>query len=213
MSDTGSHAQNIETILFDVGGVLGTNGWDHTDRAGACRVFGLECEEFEVLHQEVFDAWERGDMTMDEYLDIVVFSQPRSFTRQSFRDFMFAQSVPHREMLDYAAALMATHRYTMMLMNNEAAELNAYRVRTFGLRPLFSAFLSSCYLGYRKPAGAFYDRALAIAHVNPDTTVFIDDREENLVPVRERGVHTVHATGLAAVQAGLAELGVITFTQ
>lgn len=176
-------------------------------------MFGLDCEEFEALHQEVFGAWESGDMTMDEYLDITVFGQPRSFARQSFRDFMFAQSVPHREMLDYAAALTRTRRYTMMMMNNEPAELNTYRIHTFGLRPLFSAFLTSCYLGFRKPAGDFYDRALAIAHANPETTVFIDDREENLVPARERGVHTVHATGVASVRAGLAELGVITSTQ
>lgn len=176
-------------------------------------MFGFDCEEFEALHHEAFDAWESGHMTMDEYLDITVFDRPRPFTRQSFRDFMFAQSVPHREMLDCAAALTGTRRYTMMIMNNEAAELNTYRVRVFGLRPLFSAFLSSCYLGFRKPAGEFYDRALAIAHANPETTVFIDDRDENLVPARERGVHTIHATGVASVRAGLAQLGVITSTQ
>ncbi|MGI8547050.1 MAG: HAD-IA family hydrolase [Gemmatimonadaceae bacterium] len=211
MSSSGGSA--IALLLFDAGGVLGTNGWDRNERAGACRVFALDHDAFEARHEQVIATWETGNMTMDEYLDVKVFYEPRPFARQAFRDFMFAQSVPDRQMLTFVAELVAKRRYTTMMMNNEPAELNEYRVRGFGLRPLFNAFLSSCYLGMRKPSGDYYDRALAIAHADPGCTVFIDDREENLVPARERGVHTVHATGVEVVRAGLAELGVTTSTQ
>lgn len=213
MSSPVANARPITLVLFDAGGVLGTNGWDHDERAGACRVFAIDRETFEARHEQVIGTWETGNMTMDEYLDFTVFDQPRPFTRQAFRDFMFAQSVPNREMLAYVAELVAKRRYTLMMVNNEPAELNEYRVRSFVLRPLFSAFLSSCYLGMRKPSGDYYDRALAIAHADPGTTVFIDDREENLIPARERGVHTLHATGVESVRAGLAELGVTTSNQ
>lgn len=213
MSSTQNDSHLIRTILFDVGGVLGTNGWDHNQRAAACLQFGIDREAYEARHEEVVGAWERGNMTMDEYLDITVFERPRAFTRGAFREFMFAQSKPRPAMLQLAAALARTGVYTMMTMNNESAELNAHRIRTFGLRDLFSAFLSSCYLGTRKPWGDFYDRALAISQADAATTVFIDDREENLAPVRERGVHTLQAMDEPSVRAGLAQLGVTTPTQ
>lgn len=198
----------IDLVLFDVGGVLGTNGWDTAERAAAAARFDLDYESFEQRHDEAVQTWESGHMSLDDYLDFVVFNTPRPFTREAFRDFMYAQSRPAPEMIALVRSIAATGRYTLMAMNNESAELNAMRVERFGLAPIFTAFLTSCYIGFRKPHDAFYDRALAIAHADPERTVFIDDRAENLVPARARGVHTVHATGLAAVRAGLAALGV-----
>jgi putative hydrolase of the HAD superfamily len=198
----------IDLILFDVGGVLGTNGWDTHEREAAAAHFGLDLAAFEARHDEAVDTWESGHMSLDDYLDFVVFNAPRAFTRQEFRDFMYAQSTAAPDMIAFARRLAATRRWTMMTMNNESAELHAMRVERFGLCDIFSAFLTSCYIGFRKPADAFYDRALAIAYADPARTVFIDDREVNLAPVRARGVHVVHATGVDAVRAGLEALGV-----
>ena len=50
-----------------------------------------------------------------------------------------------------ARALAATSRFHMMTLNNESDELNAYRIREFGLASIFEAFISSCYLSVRKP--------------------------------------------------------------
>ena len=198
----------IELVLFDVGGVLGTNGWDTAEREAAAARFSLDYESFERRHDEAVQTWESGHMTLDDYLDFVVFNAPRAFTRVEFRDFMFAQSKPAPEMIALARSIGATGRHRLMVMNNESAELNAIRIERFGLGPIFTAFLTSCYIGFRKPHGTFYDRALAIANADPARTVFVDDREENLEPVRARGVHTVHATGIDSVRDGLAALGV-----
>lgn len=198
----------IQLVLFDVGGVLGTNGWDTAEREGAAARFGLDQEAFEQRHDEAVQTWESGHMTLDDYLDFVIFNVPRPFTREEFRDFMYAQSRPAPEMIALARSIAATARHTLMTMNNESAELNALRIERFGLGSLFTAFLTSCYIGFRKPHDGFYDRALAIANADPARTVFVDDREANLEPLRARGVHTVHATGVEAVRDGLAALGV-----
>lgn len=198
----------IRLILFDIGGVLGTNGWGSGERRDAAATFGLDPDAFEQRHQEAVPTWESGHMSLDDYLDFAVFNVPRTFTRAEFREFMFAQSVAMPEMLALARELAASRLYTMMTLNNESAELNALRIERFGLRPIFSAFLTSCYIGFRKPHGAFYDRALAIAQADPASTVFIDDRDVNLEPVRERGVHTIHATSVESVRDGLIALGI-----
>jgi putative hydrolase of the HAD superfamily len=198
----------IELILSDVGGVLGSNGWDHGSRSSAAEHFRLDFASFEKRHEDAVDTLECGRMTLDEYLDFVVFNVDRPFTREEFRKFMFSQSVPNQAALQLMAALASQRRWRMMTMNNESAELNAYRIELFGLRPIFSAFLTSAYIGAQKPHGQFYDRALAVAQADPARTVFIDDRPQNLEPARARGVHCIQALNTDAVRDGLAALGI-----
>ena len=199
---------SIELILCDVGGVLGSNGWDHNERAAAAAHFGFDYSSFQVRHEEAMETWEMGQMTMAEYLDFTVFNVDRPFTREEFGAFMMAQSVPNAEALQLMSGLAAQHRWRMMTVNNESAELNAYRIETFGLRAIFDAFLTSAYVAARKPHATYYDRVLAISHADPARTVFIDDRLGNIEPVRARGVHCIHATDTPALRAGLDALGI-----
>ena len=199
---------DIDLILFDVGGVLGTDGWDRHQRASAVENFALEKDQFESRHQDAISWWEEGRMTMAEYLDATVFYQPRPFTREAFSAFMFAQSKPCPEMIALARALAKAGTRHLMTLNNEPAELNQHRIEIFALRDIFSAFFSSCYLGVRKPTPLIYRRALSIAQADPSRTVFIDDREQNLTPAQSLGIHTIQATTAADVQRQLATLNV-----
>jgi putative hydrolase of the HAD superfamily len=198
----------IELIVFDIGGVLGTNGWDHEQRSAAAERFGFDLNEVEARHGDAMPPWEEGRISMDEYLDIAVFWKPRPFSREELRDFIFAQSQPYPESIALARALRATGRYRMATLNNESRELNQHRIRYFGLLGLFDAFLTSCYLMVRKPVHSCYERALGIAHVAPDRVVFIDDREQNLAPARSLGMHTIHFTSASETAMQLAALGV-----
>jgi putative hydrolase of the HAD superfamily len=200
---------SIELILSDVGGVLGSNGWDHHQRAAAAEHFGFDSSSFEQRHEDAIETWESGRMTMDEYLDFTLFNVERPFTREEFTSFVLSLSVPKSAALKLMANLASQHRWRMMAANNESAELNAHRVQLFGLQSIFSAVLTSAYVGARKPHSTYYDRAFGISCADPARTVFIDDRLENLEPARDRGAHCVHATDTEALRAGLAALGVV----
>ena len=78
-----------------------------------------------------------------------------------------------------------------MTLNNESEELNIYRIETFGISQIFEAFLSSCWLGVRKPIRKFYNRALGIAHAEPASSLFIDDRQQNLTPATTLGMNVI----------------------
>ena len=199
----------IKHIFFDIGGVLGSNGWDREQRNAAVQHFGLPAEDFQWRHEEVAGEWEEGRITLDEYLDIAVFYTERKFSRQEFREFMCAQSIPHEETISIARALSKDPRYTLMTLNNESEELNRHRIDTFGLNDLFTAFLSSCWLGVRKPSRAMFERALGIAEARPERVLFIDDREQNLAPARAMGFQTLHYTGAAELEKSLGDLGLI----
>jgi putative hydrolase of the HAD superfamily len=197
---------DIRHIFFDIGGVLGSNGWDREQRQRAIEQFGLEYDEFQWRHEEVIGEWEEGRITLDEYLDIAVFYTERPFSRKDIIDFMCSQSVPDEATIRIARALQADSRYTLMTLNNEAEELNIYRIEAFGISQIFEAFLSSCWLGVRKPIRRFYHRALGIAHAEPASSLFIDDRQQNLTPARALGMNVIHFTSAAQLRSDLERL-------
>lgn len=198
----------IAHLFFDVGGVLGSSGWGTADRARAVQHFGLDATEYEHRHLGVVAAWERGAMSLDEYLDHTVFHTARPFSRDAFTAFMFACSAPQPEVIALARAAAGTGRYQMLTLNNESEALNVRRIAAFGLAGIFDAFFSSCWLGVAKPARRAYQLALALSQADPAASVFIDDRVENLEPARELGMSTIHFTTAPALRAALAALGV-----
>jgi putative hydrolase of the HAD superfamily len=200
-------------VFFDIGGVLGTNGWDREQRDTARRRFGLD-DDFDHCHHEVVNDWEAGKLSFDEYLDLTVFNRPRPFSRAEFVAFMKAQSRPFPDSIALVRRLAersarAGGGPVLMTLNNEALDLNVHRIETFGLRDLFAAFLSSCWLGVRKPSHEIFRRALGIAAAAPDRVLFIDDREQNLAPARALGMETVHFTGAEALERELTGRGLL----
>jgi putative hydrolase of the HAD superfamily len=141
----------VTTLFWDVGGVLLTNAWDQAARRRATDRFALDAGEVETRHDQVVAAFETGQMTLDEYFRNTVFHEPRAFSPDEFRDFMFAQSQPFPEVLRIAGELRRTLRYLMAALNNESLELNLYRIRQFDLRSCLGVFFSSCFLRARKP--------------------------------------------------------------
>jgi beta-phosphoglucomutase-like phosphatase (HAD superfamily) len=123
----------ITTLFVDVGGVLLTNGWDHLARRRAAKKFGLNWPEMDQRHRLVFETHEEGKLSFEEYLGWVVFYEKRPFTRNQFRDFMFAQSKAYPKMLGLLAQLKMRNGLKIVVISNESREVNAYRIRTFKL--------------------------------------------------------------------------------
>jgi len=200
----------FDVILFDVGGVLLTNGWDHCERAEVLDRFGLDRAAFEARHTEPNDAWERDAITAREYLDATVFYEPRSFTHDDFLAAICAESKPLPDgALGILGELAASDKCVLGVLNNEAREPNEYRFRTFGLRNYLGVALSSCYLGLRKPHPAIYRRALDILGKPPARILFIDDRAENAAGAAAAGMKTIRFEGAARLRRELENLGVL----
>jgi putative hydrolase of the HAD superfamily len=145
-------------------------------------------------------------MTFDEYLDIIVFYTPRPFTKDEFRRYMLELSAPWEDSNAVVRDRAAAGRVRLFTLNNESEELNLHRIERFGLRGLFQAFCSSCWLGVRKPSRQIYHRAFEIAQADLAHTLFVDDREPNLEPARAHGCRTHLFTGAAELRAAVAPL-------
>ena len=198
----------IRALFWDVGGVLLTNAWDHTQRSQALQHFQMEEEEFQDRHEMVVSSFERGKITLDEYLDRTVFYRPRSFTRGAFCDYLFSLSQPFPDVLQFAESLTKSSKYLMGTINNESRELNYHRMDKFGLRNVFQLFFSSCFVGLRKPESGIYRIALESTQIPAGECCFIDDRALNLECAAKLGMHTIEMDSLDQLRADLQKLGV-----
>jgi putative hydrolase of the HAD superfamily len=199
---------DISTIFFDIGGVLLTDGWGHDSRRAAAERFGLDWDEYSDRHEKVAHAIETNSMTLEHYLDRAIFYRRRTFPREEFRDYIFAQSQPKPDSIEIVRHLAAARKYFMATINNEILELNLYRIEQFGLRRYFSVFFSSCFLDLRKPDEAIYSTALQVSQRRPAECIFIDDREVNLECPRELGLTTILFRDAAQLRQDLQHHGV-----
>ena len=202
------HVSTIHAIFWDVGGVLLTNAWDRAQRIAALEHFRLDEEEFSDRHEMVVSSFERGKITLDEYLDRTVFYRNRPFTRDEFRDYMFSLSQPMPDVLAFARSLADSGKYFMSTINNESRELNLHRIEKCGLREIFRLFISSCFVGLRKPESGIYRLAVEITQINPEECCFIDDRALNLECAAKLGMRTIQMQTLDQLQSELGKLGV-----
>ncbi len=203
-----SGSTEITTLFLDVGGVLLTNGWGHQSRVLAADAFNLNLDEMEDRHHLTFDTYEVGKLTLEEYLDRTVFYEERPFTRDQFREFMFAQSQPHPEMIELVRNIKARHALRIAVVNNEARELNSHRIRTFKLDEFVDFFISSCFVHFRKPDVDIYRLALDIANAAPEQVVYIDDQPLFVQVAQGLGIHGIRHTDYQSTRAQLASYGI-----
>src|SRR5580704_17570825 len=180
----------VRALFWDNGGVILINGWDRGSRKTAVQKFHHDWADFEDRHELMLDAFEKGEVSLDEYLRRVVFYRERPFTIEEFKKFMLEQSQPFPESLEFLGKLARKKTYMMAALNNESTEINEHRIETFRLHDYFEAFFSSCYLGLRKPGAEIYQKTLKITQWKPSECVMIDDRGLNLECARELGIHT-----------------------
>ncbi len=198
----------VSLLLLDIGGVLVSNGWDRDSRAEGCRRFGLDSSRYERRHASLVDRFERGGLSLEEYLNATLGEVPPDFPRKDFEAFMFSQSRPIEPALSLTRRLAQGKIVPMAALSNESLELNEMRIRQFGLDAIFSLFFSSCYTGLRKPEPRAYRLVLGITRRSPDACLFIDDREENVAAATVLGIPAVHLTDPSRLGKVLQEFGI-----
>jgi putative hydrolase of the HAD superfamily len=197
----------VTTLFVDIGGVLLTNGWDHLARKRAAKHFKLNWAEMDERHRLVFETHEEGKLSFEEYLGWVVFYEKRTFTRNQFRDFIFAQSKPFPKMLDLVAQLKVQCGLKIVVISNESRAVNAYRIRTFKLDRLVDTFISSCFVQMRKPDIEIFRLALDLAQTAPEQAVFLDNTPMFVQIAEGLGMRSILHVDYESTGAKLAALG------
>jgi len=197
----------FKALFLDVGGVLLSNGWDRLMQKQAAEIFRLDYAQMDERHHLTFDTYEEGKLSLDEYLNRVVFYQDRPFSREEFKAFMFAQSQPYPRMIKLVQGLKKSHGLKVAVVSNEGRELTVYRIQKFGLAEFVDFFVASCFVHFRKPDADIYRIALDIAQVPPERVVYIEDRSMFVEVAQSLGIRGIHHTDYDCTQGALASLG------
>jgi putative hydrolase of the HAD superfamily len=179
------------TLFLDIGGVLLTNGWDHRSRQEAARQFNLDYEEMNERHHLTYDTYESGKLSLNEYLERVVFYEERPFSVEDFREFMFGRSRSFPETIDLVKKLKKKHGLKVGAISNEGRELTEYRIKKFALGDFMDFFVSSCFVHFRKPDKDIYKIALDVAQAEPEESVYVDDRAMFVRVAESLGIRSV----------------------
>lgn len=204
----GQRHTDIETVVFDIGGVLldwqprllydqllddpaeldwflaevCTHEWNLTLDAG--RSFDEACAELAARHPDhahLVHAWRRQDEMIAGEIGGVV---------------------------DLVAALAAAGvpRY---LLTNMPADVFAARLERYEVLRRFDGAVVSGEEGVLKPSREIFEILLSRFDLDPATTLFIDDAEANVAGARAVGLHAHHFTDAARLAAELRDRGLI----
>jgi putative hydrolase of the HAD superfamily len=188
--------KKISTIFLDIGGILLTDGWGRRQREEVILKLGLDKDETEDRNALVWDTYELDKLTLDDYLNFVIFHVERPFSKEEFKALMMEQSQPLDGAIEYFKELKKEHGYKIVALSNEARELNAFRIKKFKLDELYDFYLSSCYVRLRKPDPAIFKLALDTAQVLPGQSVYIDDRLTYIEIASKLGLPSLHYQSL-----------------
>jgi FMN phosphatase YigB (HAD superfamily) len=199
----------IETIFFDLGGVLLSNGWDQGQRAKVLPKFGVDLAAYEARHDAANYYWERGLKDARWFFDQTVFYKPRKFTFDDLWPEVEGQSsVMFPGTYEVLGKLRGARQYRIATLNNESRELNDYRMKEFRLRDYFDFFICSGYVGEMKPGRTIYQSALDVSGAAAEETLFIDDKEENCAAARAMGMNAIHFVSPEELISELTEFGI-----
>lgn len=198
--------KQFEALFLDVGGVLLTNGWDHHMRQRASDVFNINNEEINQRHALIFNTYEIGKISLDDYLNRAVFYEPRPFSLDQFKEFMFSQNEAYPHVIELIRSFKEQYGLKAVALSNEGRELTQYRIQTFKLKEFIDIFIFSCFVHLRKPDVEIYQMALDIAQVEPGQVIYIDDRPMLVEIANSLGMKGIHHVGVESTRSALLEL-------
>lgn len=200
----------ITCLFLDLGGVLLTDGWGRESRKRAAAHFRLNSPDIEERHHRTWDTYQEGKLSLDEYLNLVVFYQKRKFTRSQFRRCMFAETKPYPQMIDLVMQLKIQHGLKIAVVSNEGREINTYRIRKFGLDRFVDCFVTSCFVHLLKPDADIYRLASDITQAAPRETIYIENTPLFVEVAEGLGIRGILHTDYTSTRNKLNALGLLT---
>jgi putative hydrolase of the HAD superfamily len=200
-------SSGLSVLFLDIGGLILTNGWDRAMRQRAAETFGLEFDEMNERHNLTFDTYERGLLSLDQYLQRVVFHCTRPFTPEQFKTFMFEQSQLLNGNMELFQKIADAHGLQVAAISNEGRELAIYRIRKFQLAEFMDFFIISSFVRFRKPDEDIFRLALDIAQVRPEQALYIDDRLLFVEVAQGLGIHSIYHEDLEKTCQSLEDVG------
>lgn len=180
-----------------------TNGWDHSLRKKTADVFQIDYEEMDSRHRLIFDTYETGKMTFDDYLKKVIFYVDRAYSMQDITQFILESARAYDDMIALIKEIKARHNLKVGVVSNEGRELAVDRISRFNLPSFVDFFVVSSFVHFRKPDPDIYRLAIDVVQVPPTQIAYIDDRKMLVEVAHGLGIQGIHHTGFKSTESAL----------
>jgi putative hydrolase of the HAD superfamily len=208
---TGTAAPDqIELILFDVGGVL-------VELTGAS---ALEWTEGRMDEEELRRRWlastavrkyETGQSDSDEFARGVVGEFELPVTPDDFlREFSMRPKGPYSGAADLLRALSGTFRLATLSNTNE---IHWSRFQEFGILDFLQDHFASHKIGLLKPHMAAFQHVVEATGVPPEYILFLDDYQLNVDGAKAVGMNAYRVSGASGARARLEDLRLLERTE
>lgn len=194
--------KKIETVIFDLGGVLFDIDYKYTQEAFV--KLGVTTDFHTAYSQQkqagIFDEFEKGAISPDKFRAGIRKWLPSTVTDKQIDNAWNALLIGFPpDKVDLLAKLKTKYNLFLLSNTNEIhlpEVLNmidtAHTPGTMG--KLFKKEYYSCRMGLRKPDKEIYEKVLIENNLNPSTTLFVDDLIQNIEGAAIAGVQTLHCT-------------------
>lgn len=161
----------------------------------------------EVLaHLELSRSFDMGKVTPDEfYLQAAQIFKATvdKTTFFSIYNDIFSINMPVVELLKSLQS-----GYKLVLCSNTDVERFEFVKKKYPEVLLFDKYIVSYEVGFMKPHPRIYEAALEEAGTKPEESVFIDDREENIIAAEKLGLQTILLNPDTNLKHALQKIGV-----
>ncbi|MFQ5579712.1 MAG: HAD family hydrolase [Nitrospiria bacterium] len=193
----------ITDIVFDVGRVLVDFGYH--DLFTLLRNNGAEVEGIkDFVKKTDLLSYECGHISDEAFIDKLMGLLSKPVDRALLIEKWVCIFKPIHGM--QALALALKNRFGVYLLSNTSSLHWDYLLTECQLGQIGDGTLASFEVGAVKPEGKIFEAAEKRFNIKPETTVFIDDLEENVVGAITCGWHGIHHTGLENTRMKLTTL-------
>ena len=199
---------DMENIIFDVGQVLVKYDWEkYLDS------FGFPKTERDKIAEVVFksDTWNERDRSSENeqyYVDQMVKAAPEYET--DIREVM-RRSDETIAKTDYAETwvkYLKNQGYHIYILSNYATDTLERTGDKLTFLKYVDGAVFSCQVKQIKPEPEIYKTLLNRYHLDPDKSVFLDDRAENCEAARKQGIYAIQFESFKQAAAALEKIGV-----
>ncbi len=186
--------KKIETIIFDLGGVI----IDLDEKETQNQIEALRDVDKPLFDFQIFKDVETDALSSEDFINAIRASCTDNTTHNQIIDAWNAMlvAIPKRR-LDLMKQLMNSHKVLVLSNTNHihAQRFDEMLKEECGDSLTLDDFAHKVYysqnMGLRKPDTAIYQAVLDESNINAETTLFLDDKQENLEAAKTLGIKTV----------------------
>ena|SRR5690349_12972519 len=204
--------RSIDTIIFDLGGVL----IDWNPRYMYRKIFKSEEEVEWFLENVTTPDWNENQdagYPLHKATEELVAKHPdwEPQIKAYYGRWLEMLGDQIHETVEILQHLKRTGRYKLYALTNWSAETFPHALERFEFFKLFEGVVVSGEEKMRKPSAEFYKIIIDRYHLDPSTTVFIDDSLRNVKGAEAVGITGIHFHNPSQLKEALQRLGIEFF--